>query len=253
MSVNYRAIAWSVRLGAADFGVMYTWRTWSLAWVPRVVCQVVIYALIAKAYGDERAVLSVAVGASLAVASSAVLAVIASTAWEQREGNLEMLMSSPASVPTVLLFRSTQWIADGIGAATVAFFCMSVFFGLEMSIWNFMIWSAGTIVGMGSVYALGFVLASVALVLPQLRMILVNVTAAALLLLTGAIIRPAWLPEPLAYVGQVLPLTHALEFIRGGGAHSSGSLLVELLVGTTWMIVGLLVFKLVERRMRHGY
>jgi ABC-2 type transport system permease protein len=57
------------RAGIADYRAIWTWRSWVLGWMVRVIAQVSFFGLIGLRVSDERAAFYLLIGNALAVAA----------------------------------------------------------------------------------------------------------------------------------------------------------------------------------------
>ena len=57
------------RAGIADYRAIFTWRSWLLGWMLRVIAQVSFFALIGLRVADERSAFYLLIGNALAVAA----------------------------------------------------------------------------------------------------------------------------------------------------------------------------------------
>jgi ABC-2 type transport system permease protein len=78
----------------------------------------------------------------------------------------------------------------------------------------------------------------------------------ALIAMTGVIVPRDELPWGLRQAGELLPLTHGLESLRGAVAGDnlravSGDLALELAVGLVFAVLGLALYLAIERHSRH--
>lgn len=253
-----RVLARSAVLALAEFGAMYTWRTWLFGWLLRVLAQVGFFALIGRLLDDPEAVAYLLVGQAVMIAVIEALLVVPSTTWERRAGTLPLLVAAPANPALVFLGRSVQWLASGVASATVALFTMSAVFGVALP-WPRALLAVPLIaVVAASTYCFGTVLAAVVLRFMETRNVVLNVAYLTLMAVCGVGVPTAFWPRWIEVAAQGLPLTHGLLAIRAllDGADASviwAGAGREMLVGAVWLAVSLLAFRhLAESGRRDG-
>jgi len=244
--------------GFADFGTMFTWRSWTIGWLSRVLCQVTFFALIGRLLGAPEAVRYLLIGNAVLIAVLESAFVVASTTWERRAGTLPLLIAAPTSPVLVFCGRSVQWIASGTASASVALFVLSPLFGVALPMPQALV--AVPLIGLVSLsaYCLGLVLAGLVLRVMQLRNVVGNVTWMVIALLAGVQVPVTFWPAWVQAASAVLPARNGLAGIRalldgdGVGAVCSAAGL-EALVAVGWLAVAGLIFRhLAEQGRRDG-
>lgn len=249
---NARIVRWSAASAYADLRAIYTWKTWVFAWLVRVLCQVVFYALIGRLLGSQSEVEFLLVGNAVFVGASTALFVVPSTMWERGTGTLPLQIASPSNPFVVYAGRSLQWLVDGLGVSTASLMLVSLMFGVQHTWWGMLAAVPMSLITFFSVYWLGLAIAGFILGRPTLRNVIGNLTGLVIMILCGVQVPTSFWPLPLQWLAQVLPLTHGLTAIRNALSGSGpvwGPLLLEMAVGLGWFLVAALTFR---RFAEHG-
>jgi len=131
----------------------------------------------------------------------------------QMMGTLELMLLSPNRLG-VLMFGSSLWAHTQAFVTLVLYFAFGALLGMDLSSANL----GMTLLSLGlaviAFNALGLFSAAVVIVIKQGNLVSLVVGLASALL--GGVLYPtSVLPDWLRVIGQFLPLTHALELIRG--------------------------------------
>src|SRR5205823_1891601 len=78
--------------GVADYRAIFTWRSWALGWMVRVIAQVSFFGLIGLRVADERSAFYLLIGNALAVAAQAGIFSLNMTTTERWAGTLPLLV-----------------------------------------------------------------------------------------------------------------------------------------------------------------
>lgn len=251
-----RVLRWSAASALADLRAIYTWKTWTFAWLLRILCQVAFYALIGRLLGSDDAVEYLLIGNAVFVGVGSVLFIVPSTSWERAAGTLPLLIASPSRPFVVFAGRSAQWIIDALGVSVISLFGIGLVFGLHFpfpaALWAIAI----LLVTFLSVYWFGLAVAGLILGRPALRNVAGNVAGLTIMILAGVQVPTAFWPDWLQVVAQGLPVTHGLLAIRqvlDGRGDVSGLVALEVAVGFAWFLVAAVTFRmLAERGRRDG-
>jgi ABC-2 type transport system permease protein len=249
-----RILRHSAVSGFADFATMFTWRTWSTAWLGRVIMQVMFFALIGLLLGDADAVRFLLIGNAVMIAATESLMTVASTTWERRAGTLPLLVASPASPLTVFVGRSVQWIPSGVGSSTVAFFVVAAVFGIDLPWPRALLVPPLIVVVAVSAYLFGSFLGALVLRAMDARNMVSNVAIWTMMAICGVNVPVDFWPGAVQRVASVLPVTHGLGAIRHHLDGASTAVVLqgvglELLVGLGWFTLALLS---IRRLVNHG-
>jgi ABC-2 type transport system permease protein len=207
---------------------------------------------------------------------------VAGLAWailEDRERYrvLKYVYVSPSDFLTVLIGRGVARIAVGIAGVVITLLvgviALGVHFDLAVIDWPLLLWAS--ILGLGTVVALGLLMAGVCIQTRQESWSYPEAFAGALFLVTGAVFPLLVLPGPIQLVGLLTPLTWWIAGIRQalfpGGPDSIGGqgslfetlmghpnptgaeIAVALLVtGAVATLAALAVFRISDRRAKRA-
>jgi len=209
-----RAALASTRNAWADFAAIYTPFTWIVGWLGRIVAQVIFFALIGNLLGSQEQVRYLYIGAAVTATAMEALLVVATTTRERYSGTLPLLVASPTRLWPVFLGRSVQWIPSGVATGAVALFVIGPLFGVTFALGPGV--AAFGILVLVAVSTYGYALALAALVLRfmRLRNWATNLSYTLMMLVCGVTVPTAFWPVWVQAIGQVFPLTHALDAIR---------------------------------------
>jgi ABC-2 type transport system permease protein len=248
------AFRYAVTTGLADYAVMYTWRTWTAAWLSRVLCQVAFFALIGRLLDSPEATAFLLVGNAVVIAAVESCFVTASTTWERRSGTLPLLVAAPAGPLLAFGARSLFWPASGTVTASISLFALAPLFGVPVPL------PAGlfavpliALVAL-STYAFALTLSGYVLRAMEARNVVGNVAHLSLMALCGVQVPATFWPGWVQAVSGFLPVRHGLDGVRtllaGGPLSAVGrDALLEAAVGLGWLAVAALTFR---RFAEHG-
>ncbi|WP_120005009.1 ABC transporter permease [Nesterenkonia muleiensis] len=225
----------AARVARADLKVIYTPMTWTFGWLGRILAQVIFFAVIGVLLEDPDALVYLFVGQAVMVAVVEVFMSLASTTWERGAGTLPLLIAAPGPLWPVFFGRSLQWIPSGVATSCVALFALGPILGIFWEPGLALLAVPVLLVTVVSMYAMALALAAVVLRAPRWRNVTSNIAHILVMLLCGVTVpAPIW-PHWIQMVGQLIPLTHGLEIIRGLQASYLGwdlGTAAVLLVGT---------------------
>ena len=130
----------------------------------------------------------------------------------QTSGTLEIMLLSPNRL-AVLLLGSTLWSHALAAIMLIPYAIAAVALGLDITRVNLVVVAASLILALISFNALGLLAASFVILIKQGDPVTWIVNTASVLL-AGVFYPTAVLPEMFRSLGQLLPLTHALELLR---------------------------------------
>lgn len=237
----------------------------SISWQQYLMCnlssplmQMLCFTLVAKfVYGDADLSKWFIGNALVMIYYNAVFGVGVQLSSEKYSGTLKLLVASPSSRMGIFLPRAFLHIFDGMFTIFVGLLVgKAIFsFSLPISVWPqfaLTLWVASF-----SAMAFGLVISCIGLVSKDLNLIL-NVASMALLGLTGANFPIDRLPNVVQMVSQCMPLTRSIEICRHLSvgiplSSMSGLLLEEFLIGVGVLIIGFVLFRVMERTaIKHG-
>lgn len=245
---NARTFRVATRTAFADLRATYTWRTWTFAWLSRILCQVIFFVLLGRLLNSPASTEYLLIGNSVYIVASVSMLVCVSSAWERQNGTLALLVASPTSPFFVFAGRSVQWLLDGTACALVPLVLLPFVFNVEFPPSRLAIAVPVVMITGLSTYCFGLMLGGIVLRKLDLRNVVSNLSHLTLMAFCGVQVPVTFWPTPIRAVAAVLPLTHGLAAVRtllGGGAvrlaaRDAG---LEIAVGLGWLLLAGLVFK----------
>lgn len=176
---------------------------------------------------------------------------IAGERWQQ---TLPVILASPAPRLPLFVGRALPVIANGFVVALFGLAAGGLLLGIAVPAGSMPAIVLATAVSAYSCTGLGLVCAALGLRVRETA-VLGNIIFGLLLILSGVNVPLADLPGWMSAIGRTLPLTHSIEAAReladGAALGSvSGLLGVELLVGTTWAVLGYVLLRVFEHEAR---
>lgn len=248
----------SARAGLADYALLYTFRSWTLGWLGRVLFQVAFFAMVGRLLASAEAGHFLLVGNAVMVTAIESLYVVNSTTWERRAGTLPLLVAAPTGTLVVFAGRSLVWVASGTTTSLISLFALGALFGVPMAMPGSL--AVIPLVALISVttYCFALTLGGLVLRAMELRNVVGNVTHLTMMAICGVQVPVSFWPQGIEFVAAVLPLTHGLQAIRTAFAGGPAVAVLtqaawELLVGAGWLALAALVFnRLAEHGRRDG-
>ncbi|WP_327350792.1 ABC transporter permease [Streptomyces sp. NBC_01304] len=249
-----QVLGWAARAGLADYGTVFTWKTWLLGWFVRMLAQVLFFTTIGTLLGPDQA-RYLLIGNAVALVALHGMFATASTTWELQNGTLPLLVASPSNPALVLVGRSLFWLPDGVACGLGAVLILGPVADLRLTVLSVLLLTALLVLVAVTSYCLGLFLGSLVLTAPDLRNVVSNAAFTVMLIVCGAEVPAGAVGPVLAGLGQVLPLTHGLSAIREAldgeaGLHTLGLAGWETLVGACWLGAALGVLAWRARRSR---
>jgi ABC-2 type transport system permease protein len=243
------------RAGIADYRAIWTWRSWVLGWMVRVIAQVSFFGLIGLRVSDERAAFYLLIGNALAVAAQTGVFSLNMTSSERWAGTLPLLVASPTSPVVVFSSRGAYLAVDGALSALGALFIAGPAFGLHLP-WPRVL-AVIPLTGAVAIasYCFGTFLAGLVFRFREINSLVVLVGYVGLMTVCGVNVPLSYYPTALEWISRFLPLTNGLLAIRGvfEGAQWStilGDVALEGAVAVGWMTAALLSFNRLASRGR---
>lgn len=253
-----RVLRHAAASGFADFAAIYTWRTWTVGWLSRVLWQVAFYALVGRLLGSPVQGRFLLVGNAVMIAALESMFVIASTTWERRAGTLPLLLIAPGHPALVFAGRSVQWLVSGTATALISLYGLGLAFGVPWNPGRALAAVPLVVLVSLATYCFGLALAGLVLRTMGLRNVVANLVQLTLMTVCGVQVPVTFWPSWVGRVASVLPLTHGLSGVRGllagapasSVAHQAG---LEAAVAVCWLAVAMLTFRrLVDHGRRDG-
>jgi ABC-2 type transport system permease protein len=223
-----------------DYRRLFTWQSWILGWLSRLVAQVLFFAMLGRLVGSPADMRYIAIGNAVFLAPLGALGVVSSTAQERRSGTLHLLMTTPTDPLVVIMSRGLYWLFDGLLTALVALGIVSALLDLNVQDGNTALLVAGVLAMSCSTYTMAVALSGISIRWPQARTFVTSTVTIGLLSGTG-INWPMPQKGALSAVLHLLPVANSLPVARAavdGAPLSQASLLrlgAELLVGIGWL------------------
>lgn len=242
----------------ADYSGMFSWRTWSTAYVGRMITQVMFFALIGLLIGDPEAVHYLLIGHAVIIASHEAVNIIASTTWERRAGTLSLLVASPSNPLIVFLGRCVQLIATGTALATISLVVVGLMFGIEMPWPRILIVPLIIIVIAASTATFGLFIGVYVFRFIGLRLIAINVSSLTFMAICGVSVPVNFWPTSVQRIAAFLPVTHGLQAIRDLLDGAAAEVVIrgvglELAIAALWLLPSLVAVRwLVDGGRRAG-
>ncbi|MET9628327.1 ABC transporter permease [Lentzea sp. NPDC006480] len=258
LTARLQVIRYALMSGIADFSVIYTWKTWTLGWLSRVLAQVAFFAVIGLLLNDENATRHLLIGNAVVMVAVEAFFVCASTVWERQAGTLPLLVAAPASALLTFTGRSLFWVGSGTATASVALFALSPVFGIPLPMPAALL-AVPLILLVGlSTYCFGLVLSGIVLRFMEARNVVSNVAHLSVMALCGVQVPVTFWPGWVQAVASVLPVNHGLAAIRGLLDGVPAQVVItqaalEVAVGAGWFAVAALTFRhFVEQGRKDG-
>jgi ABC-2 type transport system permease protein len=248
----------SVVVGVQDVLVEYTWFTWTMGWLTRVILQVVFFALLGRYVGGAEQTWFLLLGGASSVAALEALTVVLYTAFDRWGGVLPLLVAAPGNYFVVLVFRNLNCIVTGTVTSSVALLSCPLLVGFRLDYPKALLAVPILTLGAITTYLFGCFLSGIIIKVMNGRWLLLNVNYMAMVMLCGFTVRGDYWPEPLRWLAQVLPFTHALQALRGLLGDATAAFVVnhcalEAALAVLWFVVGRFVFAVaIERARRDG-
>lgn len=233
--------------GVQDFFALYTWKTWVLGWLLRVIVQVIFFTLIGKLLGSTERMHFLLVGNATFLAAMTVMFVVQSTTWERYTGTIPLLIASPAHPLVVLLGRSVEWIPDAVASSLAALLVVGPLFDLAVP-WPGALWVVPLLLLVTlSTYCMGAFFGSVVLRYAEARNLVANIVHGTMMAIAGVNVPLDYLPGWLQAVSKAIPLTHGLLAVRAvldgaPGREVLSAAAWEAAVGLGWLVAAALSF-----------
>lgn len=248
-------LAATARVGAADFGMLYAWRTWIFGWMVRVIAQVLFFAGFGTLVGNPHVRTFLLIGSCASIAIVEALMVVHSSTWDRFSGAYPLVVASRAPTAIVITGRSVQWVVSGSVSSSIAFLVLEVATGSALAFRQIVETIAMLPVVAAAAYCFGLALAALVQRRLGLRPLIGGAAWFGLSLLVGVYFPVSTLPHIVADVSAFLPTTHAIGAIRIVTGQAGGSitvnLLFEALVSMAWLSAAIIALQRFAAHGRH--
>lgn len=240
------AFTYKIRFGAIN------WKAYILFTLVTPVMQMFCFALLAR-YANGGNIDYWFIGNALVLTYMSSLFGMGTQFSNEREiGTLILIIASPESKLATFLPRTIMFTIEGCLNVIVGFAFGFLAFGFNISTGQFLSLLVLCLIASFVASGLGVVISSLALLTGDLNLLL-NVSSMVLLGLTGANFPLERLPHFLQFLPNILPLTRSIKlshYIMKGETLMSHSYLVfgEIFMGLLLMILGMLLFKFIEKK-----
>jgi len=170
---------------------------------------------------------------------------------ERSQGTLKTILSAPTSTVAVVLPRVVMQAVDSLIPVLIGFLTGALFFGFRMSLSVVLPVLLVICIAILSAMGIGLLIGAFALLTRDINMLL-NVASMVLIALTGANFYISQLPKFLQVISKGLPLTRSIQLIRHlVNGHPLTDhldlLMIEIGLGLLYFILGITMFKIMER------
>ncbi|QNP71071.1 ABC transporter permease [Streptomyces roseirectus] len=245
-------VRYAARTSAADFRQTYTWRSWTIGWLGRMLSQVTFFALIGVMLGSPERTRYLVVGNAVMACVIETMTVTTNGVRERQEGTFPLLSASPAPLGTVLFGRGLQQPVSGAVTALVTLFALAPAFGVRPTWPQVPALILLVLVTALTSYGVGLFLSAVVIGLPGARNVVSNTAYLLMMAICGVQVPTDFWPPWVQYTADLLPLTHSLTAIRAilTDHPLTRPLTLALLTGALWLYLASLAIRLVQARGR---
>lgn len=245
--------------GWTSYRALFGWLSpWILipTFIIEPVFQILFFAYVGRdaGVGDDSFFL---IGNAIQFASIPCLFAMGNTiSGERYSQTLALLLASPARRIPLFLGRALPVIVNGLLCSLIALALGALILGVSIPMSSLPLLALVVAVSAFSCTGLGMAAAALALRVRETA-VLSNFVMGLLLIFCGVNVALPALPDWMAAVGRVLPLTHGIEAARvlvAGAEWSQITALVttEALIGLVYLVLGLVMLRLFEVESRRS-
>lgn len=233
------------------FGIM-NWQQYVMVNLGTPIMQMLCFTMVANYVYGAVDVSKWLIGNALVMTYfNAIFGVGSQLSSERNSGTLKLLIASPSDRVGIFLPRAILHIFDGLFAVIVGFIIGTVFLGFTLPLSAWPAFLVALIVASFSAMSFGLIISCLGLLSRDLNLIL-NIASMSMLSLTGANFPIDRMPFWLQTISQAMPLTRSIALCRalqnGESLSANIDLLYgELILGALLMVVGILLFHLMEK------
>ena len=178
-------------------------------------------------------------------------------AWERWEGTIEYTFMAPVSRPVHLFGMGVYAVIYGLVRATILFFVVVAFIGIEIDNPNYPGALALLVIASISFIGIGMMTSVLPLISPEKGTQLGFIAQGLMLVVSGVYYEVDVLPDWMQWIAKISPATYALRGIRDMIINGAGlkwdDVWPLLLIGAVSVPLGLVVFRTGERYAKqHG-
>jgi len=252
----WRVFRGGLLVGARDFAIFWSWKSWFGGWMLRILSTVFLWVLLGRLLGSPEKLhyLMVGFAATAGVGTFAV----AAASWDRLDGTYALLVVSPSGVAASMMGRMAVWVFGWIASAVVTFFVVTLSFHWHVSYAGGAAVVALILLISASTFFLTVAVGAVTALAPRTRNMgsfLVTLSIAAF---CGVSVPVSFWPGWLQPICNLLPVTHGLQAVRlvldsSDAAAAFRQAGIEALVGLGWFTVSLLILtRFAEAGRRDG-
>lgn len=217
------------------------------------LAQLAFFALIGT-YGGSQPLSFYLVGNVIGTATLSTFGVSTAVADERQQGTLSYLLATPAPRVPIFFGRAALHVADGMLNMAAAVAIAVLVFGLRLPAEGLVGIAAAMLVAVIAICGVGLLLGALAYLVLDTA-VLANFAMFVILLLSGANVPLAELPDAAAAASQAIPLTRSIAAARMYAAGAPldaglGLLAGDLALGAVYAVAGYAVFGWLETQAR---
>jgi ABC-2 type transport system permease protein len=245
--------------GMTSYRALFNWLTpWILipTFLVAPIAQILLFAYLGRSAGAGSDRFYLVGNAVMYCASPCIFAMGNTIGDERRQQTLSLLLATPARRVPLFLGRALPVIANGLLVSVFALSVGALVLGVSVPART---WGPLALAVLLAAYActgLGLLAAAIALLVRE-SAVLSNIIFGVLLVFCGVNVVLTEMPGWMAGVAQGLPLTRSIAAARnalaGSGLSDIGAELArELLLGTAYVVAGVVLLTLIERQSRRN-
>jgi|SRR5579859_697574 len=246
MYTSLSIIATSIRSGIKDVRVAIPFRLFISTTLPRLLTQILFFALLGQFLGGKSFLLYAVVGNAVAsMAGPAIAAITQDFSRALRSGTLALLVATPTNALLPISAWGTGQLLMGVIQSFIGLFLLAPLLGIHLEPSALLVIPLLLLSAL-SLYGLGLVLAAISLRI-RASVLASNGLIFLIYTLAGVNYPIVALPVLVQYIGYSLPLSHALLAIRAlitgnDMSHVPLYLLQECGIGLCYWLAGLALF-----------
>ncbi|WP_285116259.1 ABC transporter permease [Leifsonia sp. fls2-241-R2A-40a] len=242
--------------GRLGYRALFAWNTPALFVASLLITpalQTIFFVTLGNANGYGSQQFFITGNAVQATAAAGVGGMVSVIADERRFGTLSALLASPAPRTAVFVGRLIPGVVCGIAVSVVISVFGFLVAGLPFPPEDIGLYAVAVVLAAFSCSTLGLALSAFGLIYRDIYQLATG-TYLVMLVTSGANIASSDLPAPLAWIGAVLPSSHAIEGIRSLSGAGTGDYWVqcgvETCVAVIWLVMSLVLLRHFEQQAR---